>query len=180
MIKMIVRYIMIRAIGSKIWLHKNNKKGADFIACVEDLLNLEDVKKLDNYTQHLGTSRLGHSINVAYYSYIVCKKLGLDYRSAARGGILHDLYLYDWRTTKQPEGHHAKAHPIVALRTAKKNVHLNKIEEDCIIKHMWPLTMPAPRYAESFILSCMDKYCAVLEVAYQLSKKITKRAYLTN
>ena len=166
----------LKAIGSKVILHKNNKKGAEFISCVEDLLEIEDVKKLDNYVQHMNTSRHAHSINVAYYSYLMCKKLKLDYRSAARGGILHDLYLYDWRTEKQPEGHHAKAHPIVALRTAQKNVQLNDIEKDCIIKHMWPLTMPAPRYKESFLLSCADKYCTILEVCYQISQKFRKKS----
>lgn len=163
----IILFMMTKAIGSKIWLDKGDPIGQEFKSCVEDLMKIEDVKNLNNYTQHLNTSRLQHSINVAYYSYFVCKKLGLDFRSAARGGILHDLYLYNWRVEKQPEGSHVVAHPKVALRTAKKNVTLNPIETDCIVKHMWPLTFASPKYPESFLLSCMDKYCTVLEVGHQ-------------
>jgi len=27
----------------------------------------------------------------------ICKKYNLDYASAARAGMVHDLFLYDWR-----------------------------------------------------------------------------------
>ncbi len=136
----------------------------EYFECVEDLLLLPDVQKLNNYTQHLNTSRLNHSIYVSYLSYKVCKKLGLDYRSAARGGLLHDLYLYDWRVERQPEGRHAFAHPKVALRNAKGLVDLNDIECDSIEKHMWPITFKMPRYKESLIVSLIDTYSAGVEM----------------
>lgn len=156
-----------KAIGSDIWLDGSDPQGNEFLKYVKELFEIEDVKALHRYVQHMNTSRLSHSVNVAWYSYLCCKRLGLDARSAARGGILHDLYLYDWRINKQPEGYHAKAHPIVALRTARKNVVLTDIEIDCIAKHMWPLTFSPPSYRESFLLSCMDKWVTILEVAYQ-------------
>lgn len=136
----------------------------EFNDCVGDLLQLKDIQRLAEYSQHLNTSRLQHSVNVAYYSYLVCKVLHFDYHSAARAGLLHDLYLYDWRVEKQPEGNHAQAHPKVALRTAKKNISLNPVEEDAILKHMWPLTIAFPRYKESMVVSMVDKYCALCEV----------------
>ena len=160
---------MAKAIGSKICLDSTeNIYAIEFRSCVEDLLMLEDVKNLDKYVQHLNTSRLQHSINVSYYSYLACKKLGLDYRSAARGGILHDLYLYDWKLERQPEGMHASAHPKIALRNAQKNIKLNEIEIDSIIKHMWPITVIPPKYKESMVVTFADKYCATVEIAYQL------------
>lgn len=163
---------MQKVIGSKINLKDlSNNLALEFFLCVQDLITNADFKKLDNFTQHIKTSRLQHSINVAYYSFLVCKFLGLDYKSAARGGLLHDFYLYDWRTHKQPEGYHAKAHPIVALRNANKITHLNKIEKNCILRHMWPLTLIPPKYLESFIVSCIDKYCASFEVIINMFAK---------
>ncbi len=38
---------------------------------------------------------LDHSLFVAYWSYRAARTLGLDEAAAARGGLLHDLYLYD-------------------------------------------------------------------------------------
>lgn len=158
---------MIKAIGSCVWLDGSDPRAHDFLSHVRGLMALRDVQQLDQFVQHMNTSRLAHSVNVAWYSYLVCRFFRLDAPSAARAGILHDLYLYDWRTQKQPEGYHAKAHPIVALRTARKNVVLNPIEADCIVKHMWPLTLTPPVYGESFLLSCMDKWATTLEVGHQ-------------
>ena len=159
---------MIKAIGSRVWLDGSDTRAHDFVSHVAALMALPDVQQLDQFVQHLNTSRLAHSVNVAWYSYLVCRWFKLDARAAARAGILHDLYLYDWRTHKQPEGYHAKAHPIVALRTARQNVVLTPVEADCILKHMWPLTLTPPAYWESFLLSCMDKWVTILEVMHQL------------
>ena len=70
---------------------------AEYKECIGDILYNEQVQKLDLHTQHCNTSRLQHSINVSYYSFLICYKMGWDYRSAARAGLLHDLYFYDWR-----------------------------------------------------------------------------------
>lgn len=155
---------MDKALGSRVMLNQYDDFFAvEFNDCVGDLLELEDVLKLDDFMQHCNTSRLQHSINVAYYSYLICKLFHFDYRSAARAGLLHDLFLYDWRKEKQEE-HHAVYHPKEALKNAKKLVNLNKIEEDAIVKHMWPITFSLPRYKESFVVTMVDKYCACGEV----------------
>ncbi len=163
---------MQNVIGLKINLNDiDNARALEFKNCVKDLIANKKLLELDNFTQHIKTSRLQHSINVAYYSFVICKFLGRDYKSAARAGLLHDFYLYNWRTNKQPEGYHAKAHPIVALRNAKAITKLNKIEENCILRHMWPLTFIPPRYIESIIVSIADKYCASFEVIMNLFDK---------
>ena len=172
--------MMTKAIGSDVWLNGSDIRGSEFLEYIKDLLDIEEVKDLNNYVQHINTSRLEHSISVAWYTYLCCKIFGLDARSAARGGVLHDLFLYDWRIEKQPEGYHAKAHPIVALRNAHKIVKLNDIEIDCIVKHMWPVTFAHPKYKESFLLSCMDKWVTTLEVFYQFFWVIFGRSKFIN
>jgi Predicted HD superfamily hydrolase len=163
---------MQKIIGLKVDLRDfSNALAFEFYNCVKDLISNKKLLELDNFTQHIKTSRLQHSINVAYYSFIVCKFFGLDYKSAARAGLLHDFYLYDWREQKQPEGYHAKAHPIIAKRNAQTITNLNKIEENCILRHMCPLTPIPPKYAESIILSIIDKYCASFEVIMNLFDK---------
>ncbi len=154
----------------------NNNYKKEFLSIINDLLMNDDVKRLSEFSQHFDTSRLAHSINVSYYSYKAAKKLGLDYCSAARAALLHDLFLYDWRVEKQPEGAHAFAHPVVALRNANKVTELNEIEKDAIVNHMWPVTPAFPKYMESYVVSFADKYSTVLEVAAQIKHK-TKRRY---
>ena len=163
---------MVRLSDFNVLLTKKESETVEFYECIEDLLQTEEVQKLSLFSQHMNTSRLQHSINVAYYSYTWCKKLGLNYKSAARAGVLHDLYLYDWRDGRQPEGSHVKAHPIVALRNAKKLAEINAIEEDAILRHMWPCTIKPPKYKESMVVSMADKYSAYKEVKAQLRLRI--------
>lgn len=68
-----------------------------FFEAIEDLYNRPEVQGLSIYEQHLDIDRLQHITSVAYISFLTCRRLGLDYRTAARGAILHDLFYYDWR-----------------------------------------------------------------------------------
>jgi uncharacterized protein len=95
--------------------------------------------------------------------------LRLDYRSAARGGLLHDYFLYDWHHA--PYKLHGFKHPNRALKNAQNDFDLNKIEIDIIKKHMWPLTVTPPRYLESLIVGMVDKGCTISEVIRNKRKK---------
>jgi uncharacterized protein len=136
----------------------------EYRRCVKDLLAAPDVLSMEGFVQHGSVTCLQHCLQVSYRSYHLCKRLGLDYRSAARGGLLHDMFLYDWHEPDSHHGLHAFSHPAAALKNARAVLELNPVESDIIRKHMWPLTARFPRYWETFIVSCMDKYCAVLEV----------------
>ena len=151
------------------------KQDLEYVSLIEDLLDREEVKQLKQYTQHHFTTRLEHSISVSYLSYRIAKRYGLDAKSTARAGLLHDLFYYDWRTTKFDEGTHAYVHPRIACENAKKITELSALECDIIIKHMWLATVALPKYKESYIVTFVDKYCAVKEVAVPLSGKLHNR-----
>lgn len=139
---------------------------SEFKSIIKDIITNDNVLALKDHIQHVSSSRFCHCLGVSYYSYVICKKLGLDYVSAARGGMLHDLYYYDWRN-KHVEGQkrfHLLRHPRIALNNALEIFDLNDIEKDIILKHMWPLTVVLPKYPESYIVSTVDKYCATNEV----------------
>ncbi len=85
----------------------------EFQEIVKDIVTNSNVLALKEHMQHVSTSRFEHCEKVAYYTYQISKKLGLDYVSAARGAMLHDFYFYDWRN-KGVEGQkkfHAMRHP---------------------------------------------------------------------
>ncbi|MDO1605585.1 hydrolase [Lactobacillus sp. YT155] len=145
--------------------HNDWHKDQQYIALVADLLIKPEVSKLENITQHINSNRLEHSIMVSYKSYKIGKKLHLDYRAMARAGLLHDMFYYDWRTTKFSDGSHAYVHPRIALKNAREITKLSKKEEDIIVKHMWGATIAPPRYVESAIVSFVDDQCAIVEAA---------------
>lgn len=149
----------------------------EFNLIIEDLISNETVQKMKNYKQHYDTSCFEHCKNVAFYSYLICKKYHLDYISVARAGMLHDLFLYDWRKRENGRiGLHAFTHPKTALQNALKLFPLNEKEIDIILKHMWPVTLRFPKYAESYIITFVDKYCAIQESiqAYKAKKGMQK------
>lgn len=137
----------------------------EFLDIVKDLLENTTVKQMRNYRQHYNSNCYNHCLEVAYWSYLICKKFNLDYVSAARAGVLHDLFLYDWRHSKKRlhlKRFHAFIHPQIALENALKLTALNNKEKDIILKHMWPVNFfHFPKYKESFIVTITDKLSAL-------------------
>jgi uncharacterized protein len=159
--------------NSKLNYKKSAKKSMNiqqYRECVVDLLDSDTVKSMSNFIQHNEVTCLEHCISVSYYSFLVCRLFNIDCRSAARGALLHDLFLYDWHDTAPQEGLHAFVHPKIALKNAGV-FELNETEKDIIKKHMWPLTVIPPKHFESLIVSCVDKYCAFKETVIK-SKRI--------
>lgn len=156
----------------------------EFISIIKDLLENETVKQMQKYRQHYETSCFDHCLTASYYCYKYCKKFNLDYVSCSRAAMLHDLFLYDWRKRQNGrKGFHAFTHPKTAYENASKLVTLNKKEADIILKHMWPVTIALPKYKESYILTLVDKYCALNESYQELynrfcQKKICRYAYV--
>ena len=91
-------------------------------------------------------------------------------RAAARGGLLHDLYLCNWSQTNIGPWKRLLIHPQIALRNAE--IHgLSDLEKDIISKHMWPLTLrKVPRHRESVVVNLADKICACTEMLRLYSK----------
>ena len=140
----------------------------DFINVISDVINNPTVQSMKQYKQHFNISCFEHCLLSSYYCYKICKKLHLDYASCSRAAMLHDLFLYDWHEHHPDyKGFHAFKHPKIAYENAIKIFDLNKKETDIILKHMWPITFfQFPKYAESFILTLVDKYCAFCETLH--------------
>ena len=134
-----------------------------YVGYVRDLLEHPEVQRLANFVQHHATTRLEHCITVSYESYRIARRLHLDARATARAGLLHDLFYYDWRTTKFSLGTHSWIHPRIALRNAEKITPLTAKERDIIVKHMWGATIVPPKYPEGYVVTLVDKYAAIEE-----------------
>ena len=147
----------------------------EYIEIISELLKQDKVLQMKQYRQHHNTSCFDHCLFVSYNTYLICKKHKLDYFSAARAGLLHDLFLYDWRKRENGrKGLHAFTHPKEALKQAKSITKLNSKEQDIIKNHMWPVTPALPKYKETYIITLVDKYFAVAEAFIGKEMKIKK------
>ena len=136
---------------------------------VKDILNNREFKKIELCPHHK-INRLVHSKRVSYYSYKICKKLGFDYVSAARGGLLH-FFLNKYNTKNSRKL--LISHPSIALNNAKKHFVLSDKEKNIIKCHMFPVSISVfPKYRESVVVSLVDKVMWFYEKVTGYSKEI--------
>ena len=97
---------------------------------------------------------------------LAARWLRLDERAAARGGLLHDLYLYDPRDKSAHPGSQCFDHPRAAARNAEQVTKLSDKERNIILSHMWPLGGALPRSLEALLVDLVDTFCAGLELSH--------------
>ena len=136
-----------------------------FLDCLDGLLYTREVQSMRTLPHHVGNC-YEHSVFVAYLAYRLGCHWGLDIKACARGGLLHDLYLYNGRDRSAHPGSQCLDHPEFALRNARALLpDLTEKEANIIQAHMWPLAIHMPHSKEAWTVSLADKICACLEVA---------------
>ena len=155
---------------------QQHRKG-EFYHAIREVAHHPVVLEMKKYTQHGSTSCYSHCLHVAYYNYCICRFFGLDARSAARAGMLHDLFLYDWHLYAKRTGKHfhGLTHPAEALKNARRHFFLNKLEQEMITKHMWPLTLVPPFSPEALIICLTDKYCGFCETVEGIKERFLRQ-----
>lgn len=136
---------------------------------VDDIMNNEQFLKIARCRHH-GITRLEHSMRVSYYSYLISKKLKLNYTETARGGLLHDFFLNeDMSPNKRIFS--MFFHPYESIRNSSQEFAITDLEKDIIENHMFP-TLPhkIPKYLESWLVSTVDKFVAIYEFYYSYRK----------
>lgn len=143
----------------------NEDNEHEFFDIVRDIYFSPEIQGQAQYIQHADINRLQHVTSVAFLAYLYCREKHADFRSAARAGVLHDLVYYDWHVAGDGSHRlHGYRHPGFAAKNAKALCALTADEENIIRRHMWPLTPTPPRTKEGFIVSIVDKYCAINEI----------------
>jgi len=147
----------------------------EYINIVNPIVNHEKFTIMKELKHH-NTTRFDHLEKVSYYSYRIAKSLHLDYESVARGGMLHDFYLGQISECSTPKDKfllYTTKHPKEAEISASKIFDLTDKEKDIIKSHMFPIDYRVPKYAESWIVSLVDKVLSFNEFGLKFSKKIS-------
>lgn len=144
----------------------------DYMDCVRDIMKHPIFQSMDEFMQHGDTTCKTHCIKVSYMSYCICRRMGWDYAEAARAGLLHDLFLYDWHTHAKETGEHFHGftHPRTALNNAVRYFDLTEKEKDMILRHMWPLTPIPPKSREGLVIVYSDKFCGLIETVSRIKR----------
>lgn len=144
----------------------------EYIDIVRDIISNEEFLKLKFYRHHDNT-RLDHCLKVSYNVYKLAKKFNLDYKAAARAGLLHDFFYGDLRYINVIERKYMlNAHPYFAYYNASKIFKLNAKEKNMILSHMFPISYEVPRYKESILLDLVDDLEALKEVGIYIKDRL--------
>ena len=144
----------------------------EYIDIVRDIISNEEFLKLKFYRHHDNT-RLDHCLKVSYNVYKLAKKFNLDYKAAARAGLLHDFFYRDLRYINVIERKYMlNAHPYFAYYNASKIFKLNEKEKNMILSHMFPISYEVPRYKESILLDLVDDLEALKEVGIYIKDRL--------
>ena len=153
----------------------------EYRACVEELLFSSQVQHMKSIRHHPGVSCYEHSVFVSYVAWYLADRWGADARTAARAGLLHDLYLYDPRTL--PSYRQCFAHPVApaenaaalcgglcaagALTLLAGSFPVLPAWAALLLglwAPRWPLARRAPRSREAAAVCLADKLCATAEI----------------
>ena len=138
---------------------------SEYYKIIYNILINEEFQKRKHYPHHGKISVYEHSLAVSKLSYDIAKKLKLDYKSAAIGGLLHDFYPNPWPSNKQKK--FFKKHGFVHAREAMENSYqyfpelMNDKISNIILRHMFPLNIIPPKYLEGWIITLVDKYVSL-------------------
>lgn len=132
----------------------------------QQLLHDPKVAKMKEVPMHRGSNCYIHSFRVAKRAVHsgLKKRKPVNLEAILVAAILHDYYLYDWRTDKSKRKHHGRRHPYIAAEHAVNDFGVDDLVKKVIESHMWPMNFKEyPHTKEAKILSISDKGIAIRE-----------------
>ena len=139
--------------------------------------NNEKIRRLMDVPMHRGSNTFIHSFKVAK----LAVKRGLRHKSVDLkkilvASVLHDYYLYDWRSDRSKLKGHGKNHPYIAAKNAADDFDIDKDIVKIIKSHMWPINFKEfPNSKEARIVNLADDHIALKEGLCSVSFKAKRR-----
>ena len=154
---------------------KRYEKDKEYLSIISNILENKEFKQMEDIKHH-NTTRMNHLLKVSYKSYKVAKIFNLDYKDVARAGLLHDFYTEEVKrcnTIKDKVLLFSTKHPENAVENSMRNFELSEKEVNIIKTHMFPIDYKVPKYAESWIVSIVDKFVSVREFSHKFGYSLS-------
>lgn len=138
----------------------------EYYKIVKEILEHPEFIKRKKYKHHSDISVYDHCLAVSKMSYKIARRMKLDYKSAAIGGLLHDFYTKPWQECNK-KTKFLEQHGFIHAKDAMINAHkyfpnlMNEKIDDIILRHMFPLNKIPPKYKEGWIVTTVDKYISL-------------------
>lgn len=148
------------------------KEDSEYYQIVKPILEDKNFQKRKLFMHHENRTVYDHCLAVSIIAYCWAKKLNLDYRAAAIGGLLHDFYSNPWlnqnnKLVNKPKTPFFQKHGFTHAKEAAQNAKIyypnliNAKIDNIIRRHMFPLNIHPPKYKESWLITIVDKYVSM-------------------
>ena len=145
----------------------------------QTFLHDEKILKMKEVPMHRGSNCYEHSFKVAKRAIkraLNSLREDINLEVVLIGAILHDYYLYDWRTDRSKRKRHGRNHQFIASENASRDFDVSPKVKKVIETHMWPLNIKNyPSTIEARIVSISDKSIAISEASTSVKYKEKKR-----
>lgn len=158
-------------------MYPSEQEKAKLEKIYQGFLNNPLILKMKEIPMHRGSNCYIHSFKVAkaVIKKATKKDKGYHLEHLLVGAILHDYYLYDWRSDHEKLKGHGKRHPLIAYENAKRDFDIPTEVAEIIKTHMWPLTPKLkPITKEAKLLDYMDDKIATIEFLSSKKHKAKK------
>ncbi len=154
----------------------------NWFSIVKPILLSDEFQKRLKFKHH-HKSVFYHSVLVSYNAYKFSFNKKCDSKNCAIAGLLHDFYPFPWQYSSDLEHmdpiylEHLKIkkplfkkHGFTHAKESLENIHkyypmyLNKRVENAVLRHMFPLNIVPPKYAEGWIVTLEDKLVSIKEL----------------
>lgn len=129
---------------------------------IQDLLEHQDIQRLQDTNAHWRRDRLTHSYAVGKLSYRLARFFHANVTIAARGGFLHDWYHGhhpDRQRFSSPDGHHFRQSVEAAVGYGESPAVVHAIRT-----HMWPWGRTMPKTREAWIVWSADNLIWLVDI----------------
>lgn len=164
-------------------MHINQQEKTELENLYQEFKKNPLILKMKEIPMHRGSNCYIHSFKVAKLAINrAAKRKGYNLKNVLIASVLHDYYLYDWRTNHELKKKHGSRHPLVAESNARRDFNISIEVSEIIKSHMWPLTPKYfPKTKEAKMVNYIDDVVATREfLSCKKHKKKKEHVYLKN
>ncbi|MBR3146851.1 MAG: HD domain-containing protein [Eubacterium sp.] len=146
----------------------NEEIRKDILRLGGDIIHSDRFQKAWNVRHHVDYNIAVHSLEVAGYSLIIARWLArhgvhVNEEDVVRAGLLHDIGMTEDNVFTRPSYIKAFTHPVEGRLIAAKEYSANKVQQNAIHRHMWPICMIPPHHIAGWVVMIADKASASRE-----------------
>lgn len=163
----------------------NEEIRKDILRLGGDIIHSDRFQKAWNVRHHVDYNIAVHSLEVAGYALIIARWLArhgvnVSEEDVVRASLLHDIGMTEDNIFTRPSYIKAFSHPVEGRFIAMNEFGANRVQQNAIHRHMWPICMIPPHHLVGWVVMVADKTSASREAKEVAKRKAKNRKKISD